>query len=102
MVVDSYGPYDAALRNRFDTTTQKRHLTLRQKIEIVQFIDERPKTSIRKITRELSAIMNRPLDNSTVARIIRNREDLLNMRDVDPNRVRIIKNKPVSAENPDT
>ena len=54
---------------------------------------------MRQISIAVSANMNRDICKSTIARIIKKREDLLNSRDIDnPNRVRV-KTKSKSEKN---
>ena len=56
-------------------------------------MDEHPNSSLSKMAGELSVILNRSLSKTSLLRIGKNREVLMNMRDVDPNRVRIMKDR---------
>jgi len=66
---------------------------LGQKFEIIHYIDEHPQKSRIRLAYDLSKILDRSLTATSISRIMKNRDVLMNMRDIDPNRVRIMKDR---------
>ena len=73
---------------------KKYHLTLHEKVGILDFLERNPKMSMRQISTAVGASLNRTISKTAISSIMKKRDEIIDNAKENPNSVRLKRKQP--------